>query len=156
MRLTGRRAALAVAVPLAAAAFATPAPAADDDVRYAGETEDGREVKLVANRHGAVQRGAITTETSCTGGYDPFRARVEFHSPLDRTGPRGFKDAGGFLEEDDRFSGRYRYKVKGERESERVLVGEISLEIVFRRDGEEYTTCSAEKVVFSAKRKAEE
>ena len=142
-------------LPLAAAAIAAPALAADD-IRYAGETEDGRAAKLVANQHGAVQRGAITVETTCSDGFDPFRARVEFRSPLDRTGPRGFKDEGSFLEEDDRYSGRYRYEVKGERESERLLVGEISLEIVFRRNGEEYTTCTAEKVVFSAKRKTDD
>ena len=44
---------------------------------------------------------------------------------------------------DDRFSARYRYRVEGTRESDRVLAGELSLEIVFRREGTEYTTCTA-------------
>jgi len=144
------RAALALAVLSAGSAQAA------GGVRYTGETEDGRAVKLVANAHGAVERGAFTLTTECTGGFDPFRARVELRSPLDRSGPRGFRDKGGFVEEDDRFSGRYKYKVEAERESERMLVGEISLEVVFRRNGKEYTTCTAEKVVFSAKRRAED
>jgi hypothetical protein len=150
LRLTLRSAPLAAAAVL----LATAGPAgAAESVRYKGETEDGRAVKLVANAAGAVQRGAITTETTCTGGFDPFRARVEFRRPLDRSGPRGFRDKGSNVEEDDRFSARYKYVVEAERESERVLVGELSLEIVFRRNGTEYTTCTAEKVVFSAERK---
>jgi hypothetical protein len=150
LRPTRRRAFLAATA--AALVAATPAGAAEA-VRYKGETEDGRAVKLIANQHGAVQRGAITTETTCTGGFDPFRARVELRRPLDRTGPRGFRDEGSTLDEDDRYSARYKHLVKARRESDRVLVGELTLEIVFRRNGEEYTTCTAEKVVFSAKRK---
>ncbi len=104
-------------------------------------------MKLVADGRGTVLRGAITTETVCANGYDPFRARVEFRSPLDRSGPRGFRDKGSFVEEDDRFSGRYRYKVEAERESGREFAGELDLEIVFRRNGKKYTTCLAEEIV---------
>ncbi len=146
-----RKARTAGALALASAALAAPA-LATEVVRYAGETEDGRKVKLVADSRGEVLRGAITTETVCTNGFDPFRARVEFRSPLDRSGPRGFRDKGSFLEEDDRFSGRYRYKVEAEREGERAFAGELDLEIVFRRSGEEYTRCVAESVAFGAKR----
>jgi hypothetical protein len=145
-----------VAIVLAAVCAAIPSAAAGaaENVKYTGETEDGRVVKLVANARGTVLRGSITLTTECTGGFDPFRARVDLRPPLDRSGPRGFRDKGGFLEEDDRFSAHYKYKVKAERESERVLAGEISLEIVFRRNDVEYTTCTAERVVFGAKRPA--
>lgn len=134
-----------VSAPGAPAATASP-----DSTRYAGETEDGRRVKLVADARGEVVRGAITVGTECSADYDPFRARLEFGRPLDRSGPKGFRDKGTFLEEDDRFSGRYKYVVEGERESERVLAGTVNLEITFRRNGKEYTTCAVKALVFSA------
>ena len=140
---------------LLAAALASPAVAAEE-IRYAGETEDGRAVKLVANQHGAIQRGAITVETTCTDGFDPFRARVEFRSPLDRTGPRGFKDQGGFLEEDDRYSGRYKYKVKADA-GERARAGRRDQprdRLPPRRRG--VHDLLRRKIVFSAKRKTED
>jgi len=147
----GRRAAcVAGALAILCGPLAATAPAAG--VRFVGETEDGRKVKLVADGRGEVIRGAITTETTCTSGFDPFRARVEFRAPLDRSGPRGFRDKSSYVEEDDRFSARYRYKVEAERESKRVFAGELTLEITFRRNGEEYTTCTAEDVVFGAER----
>ena len=131
--------------------LAAPATAAATE-RYVGETEDGRSVKLVANDRGAVMRGSITAMTDCTGSYDDFRARAELRAPLDRSGPRGFRDKGSAVESDDKFSARYRHRVDGERESERVIAGELDLEVVFRRDGREYTTCTVEDLVFSARR----
>jgi len=126
--------------------------AAGDAVRYKGETEDGRKVKLVADSRGEVLRGAITAITDCSGDFDDFRARVEFSSPLDRSSPRGFRDKGSFVEEDDVYSARYRYDVRGEHETDRVIAGSLDLEVVFRRNGEEYVTCTVEGLVFSAQR----
>ena len=143
------RAFAAVAVALAAAG---PAFGAKGDDRYRGETEDGRAVKLVVDERGAVVRGAITAETDCTRGYDDFRARAEFREPLDRSGPRGFRDRGSTVESDDRFSARYLHRVEGTRESDRMIAGELDLEVVFRREGREYTTCTVEDLVFSARR----
>lgn len=140
---------LITGLALLAAAQATALEGAE---RYFGETEDGRKVKLVANERGAVIRGAITADTDCTGRYDDFRARAELRAPLDRSGPRGFRDRASTLESDDRFSARYRHRVEGTRESERVIAGELDLEVVFRRDGREYTTCTVEDLVFSARR----
>lgn len=126
--------------------------AAGDAVRYKGETEDGRKVKLVADPRGEVMRGAITAITDCSGDFDDFRARVEIKSPLDRSSPRGFRDKGSFVEEDDVYSARYRYDVEGEHESDRVIAGSLDLEVVFRRKGKEYVTCTVEDLVFSAQR----
>jgi hypothetical protein len=126
--------------------------AAGDTVRYKGETEDGRKVKLVADQRGEVLRGAINAVTDCSGDFDDFRARVELSSPLDRTNPRGFRDEGSFEESDDVYSARYRYLVKGEHESDRVIAGSLDLEVVFRRKGKEYVTCTVEDLVFSAQR----
>lgn len=144
------RAALAVCGVVLAATGA--ALAAKGDERYRGETEDGRSVKLVADERGAVFRGAITAETDCTRGYDDFRARAEFRKPLDRSGPRGFRDKGSTVESDDRFTARYAHRVKGNRESDRLITGELNLEVVFRREGREYTTCTVEDLAFSARR----
>lgn len=146
----GRR--IAVALTVGLGALAAPATAANGET-YLGETEDGRAVKLFADERGEIVRGGVTVETECTEGFDPFRARIRFLQPLDRSGPLGFRDKGSYVEEDDRFSARYRYKVEAERESKRVIAGEISVEITFRREGTEYTTCTAEAVVFDAVRK---
>lgn len=126
--------------------------AAGDAVPYKGETEDGRKVKLVADPRGEVLRGAINAITDCSGDFDDFRARVELSSPLDRSNPRGFRDEGSFVEEDDVYSARYRYLVKGEHESDRVIAGSLDLAVVFRREGKEYVTCTVEGLVFSANR----
>lgn len=143
---------LAGVLVLASAGFAATSLAASND-KYTGETEDGHAVKLVVDERGAVIRGAITAETECTDGFDPFRARVEFSKPLDRSGPKGFRDKGSFVEQDDRFSARYRYKIEAERESKRAIAGTHTLEVTFRRNGKEYTTCSVEELTFRAKRR---
>lgn len=146
MRLATATAASLVLIALVAA----PAVAAGE--RYAGETGDGHAAKLVTDRDGAVIRGAFTTETHCTAGYDPFRARFEVHRPLDRSSRDRFRDAGSNLQRDERFSARYRYEVKGKRRGPNVLKGAFDLTIVFRKKGEEYTTCTAEQVKFEVRR----
>ncbi len=137
----------------AAGACASVAVAAGGDV-YRGETEDGRPVKLVAGDDGAVFRGAATTMTRCGSGFDPFRARFEFHRPLDRSRRARFRDAGSFVESDDRFSARYRYDIEGTRKGPRAFEGSFDLEIVFRKDGEKYVTCRAEDVAYEARNRA--
>lgn len=131
---------------------AAPAIAAATD-KYVGETETGERVKLVTDRDGAVVRGAITAITTCSRGFDDFRARVEFGRPLDESGPKGFAHEGAFVEEDDTFSGRYVYEVEAERMSERVLAGRFTLKVTFRREGEKYTTCRVRDLAFGAERR---
>lgn len=146
------RVGLVVAV---AALLVTPPAIAATVVRYVGETETGERVKLVTNGRGAVVRGAITAMTACTGGFDDFRARVEFARPLDRSDPDRFRHEGAFVERDDRFTGRYVYEVEGKRESDRVFAGALTLKVTFRRDGNEYTTCRVRGLVFGAERQRE-
>lgn len=150
-----RRARTALAITLASLAGvgASAALAADGDV-YRGETEDGRPVKLVAGSGGAVKRGAATAMTRCGARFDPFRARFDFQRPLDRSRRSGFRDAGSFVESDDRFSARYRYDIEGTRKGPRVFRGSFDLEIVFRRDGEKYATCRARDVTYEARNRA--
>ena len=106
-------------------ALAAPALAADS-IRYAGETEDGRTVKLVANQHGAVQRGAITTETDCTTGSTPSapgsssaRRSTAPARAASRTRAASSRRTTASAAATSTWSRR-------ERESERVLVGELS------------------------------
>lgn len=147
-----RRVAIAAAVGLGAL---VPSASAATGETYRGETEDGRAVKLFADVRGVVDRGGVTVATECTGGFDPFRSRIRFDGPLDRSGPSGFRDKSSYVDEDDRFSARYRYVIEAERESKRVIVGEISATITFRREGTEYTTCTVEDLVFDAVREDE-
>ena len=146
MRLAAVRHASAVL-----AIAATPALAAGGD-SYVGETDDGHGVKLVTDPDGAVIRGAVTTGTECTGGYDPFRARFEMHQPLDRSNRDRFKDSGSDLQQDERFSARYRYDLEGRRKGPNVLKGSFDLTVVFRKEGKEYTRCTADDVGFEVRK----
>lgn len=144
-------------MPAAALATATlalgagVASAAGSD-RYVGDTEAGERVKLVTNGRDAVVRGAITSITDCSGSFDDFRARVEFGRPLDESSRGGFRQEAAFVEDDDRFSGRYKYLIEAERQSEREITGTFTLKVTFRRDGEKYATCRVEDLLFEVKR----
>lgn len=144
-----------LSLSVAVLALATPAIAATKTEKYVGETETGEKVKLVTNGRGAVVRGAITSITDCGGEFDDFRARVEFNKPLDESTRGAFLHEAAFLEEDDQFSGRYKYLVEGERQSEKVWSGELTLKVTFRRDGEKYTTCKVRDLVFGAELSAD-
>jgi len=144
-----------VAPTLAAAALvsgAGVASAAEGD-KYVGDTEAGDRVKLVTSPRGAVVRGAITSITDCSGSFDDFRARVEFGRPLDESTRGGFSQEAAFVEEDDRFSGRYKYLIEAERQTEREITGSFTLKVTFRRDGEKYATCRVEDLAFAVKRR---
>jgi len=145
-----RTALAAAATVIACSATAVPAQAAKQDV-YRGNTDDGRKVKFVADADGAVIRGAVTTMTNCGQRFDPFRARFDLDRPLDRSRRASFADEGSIVEQDDRFSARYRYDIEGERKGPHALSGSFDLEVVFRKDGDEYATCTAEEVGFEAR-----
>lgn len=141
---------LAAATLVSGAAVA--AAAAGD--KYVGDTEAGERVKLVTSPRGVVVRGAITSITDCSGSFDDFRARVEFGRPLDESTRGGFSQEAAFVEEDDRFSGRYKYLIEGERQSEREITGTLTLKVTFRRDGEKYATCRVDELAFAVTRRS--
>lgn len=126
-----------------------PAQAASGKVTLAGSTDQGRNVKLVADPQGRVIRGTATVLTECSGRFEPFRARLEIHRPLDRSTLDGFADAGSALEEDGEFSGRYRHEIEGSYSRRGEIEGLLSLTVVFRRDGRKYVTCRASGVAFT-------
>ena len=127
------------------------AAAGDGGNVYKQKTPDGLKVKLITNKSGAVVRGAIKVTTKCGGRFDPFRARFDIHRPLDRSSRARFADKASDIEEDDRFRARYRYKIKGKRNGPHSLLGKFDLDVIFRKDGEKYTTCSVADVSFEAR-----
>ncbi len=126
--------------------------AAGDGTPYRGTTAQDREVKLVVDGKGRVKRGAFSAVTDCGGQYKPFTGDFSFRAPLDRSRADAFHDSGARVDSDGTFSGRYKYSIKGKRKSSKKWVGQFSVAIVFRRNGREYTTCTAEEVAFTAKR----
>lgn len=139
----------AVATLLAGAGAATAGKGGS--VPYRGLTDQDREIKLVVDDRGRVKRGAFTAVTRCSGRFKPFTGEFAFRAPLDRSRPAGFRDEGTSLDSDGTYSGRYKWDIKGERMGKRKIAGEFDAEIVFRKDGRKYTTCTAEEVAYSAK-----
>lgn len=124
------------------------AVAVKGNVKFAGDSDQGRKVKLVADERGRVVRVAATVLTVCTGRFEPFRARFEVREPLDRSTQDGFADRGVTLDEDGQYSARYRHEIEADYTGKHELTGEFSLEVVFRRDGDEYVTCEETEVGF--------
>jgi hypothetical protein len=137
-----------VALWLAAGA----AGAGGDGTPYRGVTGQDREIKLIVDGRGRVKRGAFSARTACGGRFEPFVGEFAFRAPLDRSNRDRFRDEGSTVESDGTFSGRYRWDIKGERQGRRKIAGKFSVTIVFRRDGHEYATCTAEDVAYTAKR----
>jgi hypothetical protein len=120
-------------------------------VPYRGLTGQDRKIKLIVNERGRVTRGTYTAVTRCSGQFKPFTGEFAFRAPLDRSRPDGFRDAGTSLDSDGTYSGRYKWDIKGKRKGKRKIAGKFSVEIVFRRNGRKYTTCTAEDVAYSVK-----
>lgn len=136
---------------LAALALPAAAPAAGA-VPYRGATEQGRDVKLIADREGRVKRGRFEAVTDCGGGYKRFTGEFAFRAPLDRSRPGRFRDHGSRVESDATHSARYKWDIAGKRKGRRKIAGDFDVEIVFRRNGHEYVSCAAEDVAYSVKR----
>ena len=153
-RLRRLRALRAASVALAVFGFAAPAAAsgAEGLTTLAGTTDQGRAIKLHADSQGRVVRGAATVLTDCTGGFDPFRARLEIHRPLDRSTQDGFRDDSSRNESDGQFSARYSQQIEGEYRGARKLEGTLKLTATFRRNGHKYVTCRSGAVNFAVKR----
>jgi hypothetical protein len=139
-------AALLLTAPTAAAA------GAEGLTTLSGLTEQGRAVKLHADSQGRVVRGAATVLTQCTGGFDPFRARLEIHAPLDRSTQDGFRDESARVESDGRFSARYVQEISGDYRGARRISGSLKLTATFRRNGHKYVKCRSGEVAFEVKR----
>lgn len=134
----------ALALPtVAGAAGATP---------YRGATEQGREIRLIVDHDGRVKRGRFEAVTACGSGYKRFIGEFAFRGPLDRSKAERFRDHGSRVESDATHSARYRWDIAGKRKGRRKIVGAFDVEIVFRRNGRKYVSCTAEDVAYSVKR----
>jgi len=147
----GRAAATALTAATIAAAALGPAAAlaAKGNVKFGGDTEEGRKAKLVVDSKGRAIRGAWTLMTDCDGRYEDFRVKITMGSPLDRSTSRGFSDVASESDSDGEVSARYKHDVEGEYTGKHEIEGAISAEVVFRRDGRKYVTCVAEDVGFT-------
>lgn len=125
--------------------------ATEGNRKFGGETEQGREAKLVTDARGRALRGAWTVLTDCDGRFDDFRAQIEVHPPLDRSNRDRFRDVGSELDSDGTYSARYKHELDGKFKGKHKIKGEISVEIVFRRDGEKYVTCTADDLEFKVR-----
>lgn len=141
--------ALALAGPLLLAPMAD---AAGDGVPYRGATEQGKDIKLIVDGRGRVERGAFAAVTDCGAGYKRFTGEFSFRAPLDRSQGDRFHDHGSSVESDATHTARYKWDIAGARKGRRKIAGSFDVEIVFRKDGREYVTCAAESVAYSAKR----
>lgn len=150
----GRQAAIAVALSALLVLLALgpgAAGAADGNRKFAGETEQGREAKLVTDTRGRARRGSWTVLTDCDGRFKDFRAQIKVGSPLDRSNRERFRDVSSTLESDGTYSARYKHVVNGKFKGRHRIKGEITVEIVFRRDGEKYVTCTADELKYKVK-----
>ena len=120
-------------------------------VPYRGLTDQDRQIKLIVDGRGRVKRGAFSAVTRCGDRFKPFTGEFAFRAPLDRSRPDRFRDEATELASDGTNSARYKWDIKGEREGRRKYAGKFSVEIVFRRNGRKFTTCTAEDVAYSAK-----
>jgi len=133
-------------------AVASAGAVGEHGVKYAGETDQGRDIKLITDPNDIVKRGAFSVLTQCSGQFKPFSAEISFDRPMKRATPKGFRDKGNRLDTDGTFSGRYKYDIKGTRKTAKKFKGKIDLEIVFRKNDHKYTTCTAEDVAYKVKR----
>ncbi len=149
----GRRAKILLAAAAGALLALGPgaAIAAKDNRKFGGETEQGRKAKLVTDARGRALRGAWTVLTDCDGRFEDFRAHIKVHSPLDRSNRDRFRDAGSERQADGTYSARYKHDVNGRFRGRHKLKGRISVEIVFRRDGEKYVTCTADGLKYKVR-----
>jgi hypothetical protein len=136
----------------AALALPTAAGAAGDSVPYRGATGQGKDIKLIVDGRGRVKRGGFSAITDCGGDYKPFTGDFAFRAPLDRSRADRFRDHGSRVESDATHSARYKWVIAGKRKGKRRITGSFDVEIVFRRNGRKYVTCTAEDVAYSAKR----
>lgn len=143
--------AAAALATLLALAGGTASGAKGGAIPYRGLTDQDRKIRLIVDGRGRVKRGTFSAVTRCGGRFKPFTGEFAFRAPLDRSRPDGFRDEGTTLESDGTFSGRYKWDIEGKRKGKRKIAGELSVAIVFRKDGRKYATCTAEDVAYSAK-----
>jgi hypothetical protein len=140
--------------PLAAVAglgaLAGPAAA---DVRFEGQSSQGRRVILVADDNGVPKRAKIGWQARCRrSGARPTES-TGFRRPLDMSSPRRFRDAGSY---------RVRYRngeqvtftvrMSGRRVGPRRWTGRFRVHSVVRRGGAVLDRCAVRGIRWSVRR----
>jgi hypothetical protein len=140
----------ALAAGAGLAALAAPAAA---DVRFEGETSQGRPVVVVAGDDGVPKRGRIAWRGRCRRSGILVTEMTGFRPPLDMAGRRRFRDAGSYRER-YRNGERVRFTVRmsGRKAGPRRWTGRFRVHAVVRRGGRVLDRCSARGVRWTATR----
>jgi hypothetical protein len=140
--------------PLAAvaglAALAAPAAA---DVRFEGQSNQGRRVVLVADDNGVPKRAKIAWQARCRRSGSRPTESTGFRRPLDLSGPRRFRDAGSYrvrYRNGERVT--FTVRIGGRKVGLRRWTGRFRARAVVRRAGRVVDRCSVRGVRWSARR----
>ena len=140
--------------PLAAlaglAALAAPAAA---DVRFEGQSNQGRRVIVVADDNGVPKRAKIGWQARCRRSGSRPTESTGFRRPLDLSGPGRFRDAGSY---------RVRYRngervtftarISGRKVGPRRWTGRFRVHAVVRRGGAVLDRCAVRGIRWSVRR----
>jgi hypothetical protein len=138
---------LAVASP---AALAGPAAA---DVRFEGESSQGRRVVLVAEDNGVPKRARIGWQARCRRSGSRPTESTGFSRPLDVAGRRRFRDAGSYrLRYRNGERVKFTVRISGRKVGPRRWTGRFRVHAVVRRNGRFLDRCSARDVRWRATR----
>lgn len=140
--------------PLAAvvglAALAGPAMA---DVRFQGETSQGRRAVVIAEDDGVPKRGRIGWRARCRRSGILATERTGFRRPLDMSGRHRFRDAGSYRE---RYRNgervRFTVRISGRKVGPRRWTGRFRVHAVVRRGGRVMDRCFARGIRWVAVR----
>jgi hypothetical protein len=140
--------------PLAAVAglavFAGPAAA---DVRFEGESSQGRRVVLVAADDGVPKRVRIAWQARCRRSGSRPTESTGFRRPLDMPGRRRFSDAGSYrLRYRNGERVKFTVRISGHKIGVSRWLGRFRVDAVVRRNGRVIDRCSARDVRWRVRR----
>jgi hypothetical protein len=139
-----------LAAMLGLAAVAGPAAA---DVRFEGETSQGRRIVVVVDDGGVPKRAKIGWRARCRPSGSRPIASTGFRRPLDVNGRRRFVDAGSYrvrFRNGERV--RFTVRITGRKVGPRRWTGRFRVHAVVRRGGRVRDRCFARGVRWAAVR----
>jgi hypothetical protein len=140
--------------PLAAvaglAALAGPAAA---DIRFEGQSSQGRRVILVADDNGVPKRAKIGWQARCRRSGARPTGSTGFRRPLDVSGPTRLRDAGSYrvrYRNGERVT--FTVRISGQKAGPRRWTGRFRVRAVVRRGGAVVDRCAARGVRWRVRR----
>jgi hypothetical protein len=140
--------------PLAAVAgFAVMAGPAAADIRFEGQSSQGRRMILVADDNGVPKRGKIGWQVRCRRSGSRPTGSTGFRRPLDVSRPRRVRDAGSYrvrFRNGERVT--FTVRISGRKVGPRRWTGRFRILAVVRRGGRVIDRCAVRGVGWSARR----